>query len=203
MSNLEKLLSIENKESENGPFLSPVEKPKGFFMKIAYFFTKRQMGKVISPLKIHSARLPFAFGKFYQNIPSLDKKLILSKEMIMLIRERVASINMCNFCIDLNQLVVISELMNKNKFNDLRQYKTSPLFDEKERVILDYVSELTINKKVDQKTFTNLLPYLTEREICEIVYIVASEHLYNITNIGLNINSDLLCDAYLNKKVAK
>ena len=32
------------------------------------------------------------------------------------------------------------------------------------------------------------------REICEIVWLVASEHLYNMTNIGLNIHSDMLCD---------
>ncbi len=34
--------------------------------------------------------------------------------------------------------------------------------------------------------------------ICEIVWLAASEHLYHITNIGLNIHSDLLCD--INKK---
>jgi hypothetical protein len=36
--------------------------------------------------------------------------------------------------------------------------------------------------------------HYSEREICEIVWLVASEHLYNITNIGLNIHSDMLCD---------
>ena len=36
--------------------------------------------------------------------------------------------------------------------------------------------------------------YYSEREICEIVWLVASEHLYNMTNIGLNIHSDMLCD---------
>jgi hypothetical protein len=35
--------------------------------------------------------------------------------------------------------------------------------------------------------------YYTEREICEIVWLVATEHLYNMTNIGLNIHSDMLC----------
>jgi hypothetical protein len=30
--------------------------------------------------------------------------------------------------------------------------------------------------------------------ICEIVWLVASEHLYNMANIGLNIHSDMLCD---------
>jgi hypothetical protein len=33
-----------------------------------------------------------------------------------------------------------------------------------------------------------------ERAICEIVWLVASEHFYNMTNIGLNIHSDMLCE---------
>jgi hypothetical protein len=44
--------------------------------------------------------------------------------------------------------------------------------------------------------------YYSEREICEIVWLVASEHLYNMTNIGLNIHSDMLCDISRRKKAA-
>jgi hypothetical protein len=31
------------------------------------------------------------------------------------------------------------------------------------------------------------------------VWLVASEHIYNITNIGLNIHSDMICDIVRNK----
>ena len=43
-------------------------------MKLAYYFTRRQFGKVLTPLKVHSARLPPAFGLFYTKIGKLDKK---------------------------------------------------------------------------------------------------------------------------------
>ena len=59
---------------------------------------------------------------------------------------------------------------------------------------LDYVTELTKDKKVNPNTFTLMGRYYSERAICEIVWLVASEHLYNMTNIGLNIHSDMLCD---------
>jgi hypothetical protein len=42
--------------------------------------------------------------------------------------------------------------------------------------------------------------YYSERQICEIVWLVASEHFYNMTNIGLNIESDMLCDISGKKK---
>ena len=47
---------------------------------------------------------------------------------------------------------------------------------------------------VDPATFERLARHYSEREICDIVWLVASEHLYNITNIGLNIGSDGLCE---------
>jgi len=44
--------------------------------------------------------------------------------------------------------------------------------------------------------------HYSEREICEIVWLVASEHLYNMTNLGLNIHSDMLCDISKKRKAA-
>lgn len=56
------------------------------------------------------------------------------------------------------------------------------------------MTELTKDKKIDPETFARLARHFSEREICEIVWLVASEHLYNLTNIGLTIHSDMLCD---------
>ena len=175
-------------------FLPPIEKPKGLVMKLAYFFTRRQFGKVLTPLKVHSARLPPAFGLFYSKISKLDKKLLLSPEMVMLIREQVARINVCFFCIDIGRSFTMKASMNEAKFDALEQYSMSPLFTDAERAALDYVTELTKYKKVNPNTFARMSGHYSAREICEIVWLVASEHLYNMTNIGLNIHSDMLCD---------
>jgi len=56
------------------------------------------------------------------------------------------------------------------------------------------VTELTRDKQVRPETFDRLRKHYSERAICEIVWLVASEHVYNISNIGLNIHSDMLCD---------
>jgi alkylhydroperoxidase family enzyme len=176
------------------PFLPPIENPPSFIMKIAYYFTNRQFGHVITPIKVFVARLPSAFGQFYAKIPKLDQKLTLLPETALLIRERVARLNVCLFCMDLNRWAVIKrESMNEGKFDAIEDYKTSPLFSEAERAALEYATQLTKEKKVDGQDIANLKPYFSERQICEIVWLVASEHFYNITNIGLNIHSDMLC----------
>jgi alkylhydroperoxidase family enzyme len=69
-----------------------------------------------------------------------------------------------------------------------------------ERSVLDYVTELTKEKKVEPSTFARMSRPYSERQICEIVWLVASEHFYNITNIGLNIHSDMLCDIRRKRK---
>ena len=116
-------------------------------MKLAYYFTRRQFGKVLTPLKVHSARLPAAFGLFYSKVSKLDRKLLLSPEMVMLIREKVAGINVCLFCIDIARSFTIKASMNQAKFDALEQYSTSPLFTDAERAALDYVTELTKREK--------------------------------------------------------
>jgi alkylhydroperoxidase family enzyme len=176
------------------PFLLTIENPPSFTMKIAYYFARRQFGRVITPIKVFVARLPSAFGQFYAKIPKLDEKLTLPPETALLIRERVARLNVCLFCMDLNRWAVIKRAsMNEGKFDAIEDYKTSPLFSEAERTALDYATQLTKDKKVDRQDFANLKRYFSERQICEIVWLVASEHFYNITNIGLNIHSDMLC----------
>ena len=183
-------------------FLPPIEKPKGLMMKLAYHFTRRRFGKVLTPLKVHSARLPLAFGLFYTKIGKLDKKLQLPPETVLLIREQVARINVCLFCMDIGRSVTIKASMDEAKFDALEQYRTSALFTDAERATLDYVTELTKDKKIDPNTFARISRYYSEHEVCEIVWLAASEHLYNMTNIGLNIHSDMLCDISKQKKTA-
>ena len=175
-------------------FLAPIENPAGAVMRVAYAMARRQFGKVPTPLKVVYARMPAAFGMFVGRIAKLDRKLELSPETAMLIREQVAHINICEFCMDIGRMFVVKAQMDEAKFDALPEYRTSPLFSEAERAALDYVSELTRDKKVEPETFERMKKHYSERAICEIVWLVASEHFYNVTNIGLNIHSDLLCD---------
>jgi alkylhydroperoxidase family enzyme len=176
-------------------YLAPVEKPRGMLLKIVYAFTRRQFGKVSTPIAVFSARMPTTFLSFYGKIPRLDKKLRLPQATALLVREQVASINGCLFCMDASRWYALRASQdNAARFDALWEYRTSPLFTPAERAALDYATELASTKTVSSGTFAELTRYYGEREICDLVWLVASEHVYNITNIGLNIGSDGLCD---------
>ena len=180
-------------------FLPPIENPTAPIMKMVYGMSKRQFGKVMTPLKVFAARMPLGFGMFYGKISKLDKKLELPQETQMLIRERVARLNVCLFCIDIGRWFTIKAHLNQAKFDALNDYAASPLFSDAERAALDYVTELTRNKQVSEEAFARLRKHYSERAICEIVWLVASEHFYNMSNIGLNIHSDMLCELAANR----
>ncbi len=56
-----------------------------------------------------------------------------------------------------------------------------------------HATELTRASIVDRPTLDRLSRHFDEREICDIVWLVASEHVSNMTNSGLHIGSDDLC----------
>ena len=181
-------------------FLPPIENPPSLLVKLAYAMTRGQFGKVLTPVKVVYSRMPVAFGMFVGKIAKLDKKLTLSPELAMLVREQVARINVCEFCMDIGRAFAIKASMSEAKFDSLADYRTSPLFSEAERTVLDYVTELTRDKQVNPETFARMATHFSERAICEIVWLVACEHFYNMTNIGLNIHSDMLCDISRKKR---
>jgi alkylhydroperoxidase family enzyme len=176
-------------------YLAPIERPKSLLLRLMFVFMRRKFGKVLTPLAVFSARLPLAFTTFYGKVSKLDKKLTLPAKTAVLIREQVASINMCLFCMDAGRWFATNELgEDAARLDALPHYGSSPLFSDAERAALDYATELTRERNVRTETFERLARYYDEREICEIVWLVASEHLYNVSNIGLNIESDGLCE---------
>jgi hypothetical protein len=106
-------------------FLPPIEKPQGLMLKLAYYFTRKQFGKVLTPLKVHSARLPSAFGLFYAKVGKLDKKLTLPPETVLLIRETVARIDVCLFCMDIGRSVIPSDWRRPARRPGAAQRRTS------------------------------------------------------------------------------
>jgi alkylhydroperoxidase family enzyme len=176
-------------------YLPPVERPRNVALKLMFFFTRRQFGKVMTPLAVFSARMPLAFTLFYGKVSRLDRKLDVPEETAVLIREQVAGINTCHFCMDAARWQALrTSPDNEPRFDALPEYRTSPLFTDAERAALDYATELTAHREVTRETFDRLARHYSERQICDIVWLVASEHLYNMSNIGLNIGSDGLCE---------
>ncbi|MDG7007906.1 MAG: carboxymuconolactone decarboxylase family protein [Nitrososphaerota archaeon] len=175
------------------PRLEPIEEPEGFMMRIAYWGMKRQMGKVMTPVKVLTARMPGSL-KFTNEIVKFEtKKIRLRPELHYLIAALAARVNGCSFCTDLARSMVIRDNIDPKKLDALSEYRTDPTFSPRERSALAYVEEATRSKRVSDATFEELRKHFEDWEIAEITWVNAVENYYNLINIPLEIGSDGFC----------
>ncbi len=173
--------------------LQAIERPKGLMMKLAYAYSKRQFGKVLTPLKLAWSRMPLAFSFWNAKIHKLEKLLKLDPQLVLMLRIKVAQLNTCTFCMDIGKAFAIKGFGNSRKFYELEDFEDSPLYTEAEKAALRFATELTVNHKIPDDVYSAAARHFSDRELVEITWVVGSEHVYNITNIAFNIESDNLC----------
>jgi alkylhydroperoxidase family enzyme len=185
-------------------YLAPIEKPRGVRLRLLAMALRRVFGRTPGWLTVFSSRMPFAFTMWMGKVSQLNKKLTVGPATVALVRARVDFLNACPWCQDAGRWYI-----NKNdpglmpKLDALADYQASGLFSAKERAALDFATELTQHKHVSPDTMTVLRRHYSEREICEIVWLVSSNHLMNLNNLGLGIGSDGLCDLAARKAAAR
>ena len=173
--------------------LEPIENPRGLMMRFAHWGTRRQFGKVMTPIKVVTARIPGSLKLTNEIVKFEMKGIQLEPQLHYMVVTLASQINGCGFCMDLARAMVIREHLGMEKFNALSEYRTSPLFSDRERAALTYVEEITRHKRVSDATFEALRKQLSEREIVEITRLNAVENYYNLINIPLEIESDGFC----------
>lgn len=173
--------------------LEPIEKPKGLLIRIAYWMTRRQLGKVMTPMKVLYPRMPGMLRLSYEIQKFETKGIRLEPGLHFMVATLAAQINGCGFCVDLARAMAIREHLGMEKLDALPEYRTSPLFSDRERAALAYVEEATRHKRVSSATFEALRKHFSEREIVEITWLNAVENYYNLINLPLEIESDGYC----------
>jgi len=162
-------------------------------MRMAYWGIKRQLGKVMTPVKVVTARMPGSL-KFTNEIVKFEtKKIRLEPELHYMIVALVSQINDCSFCTDLVTSMAMRENVSLEKINALAEFGTHPIFSARERSALKYVEEATQSKHVSDETFNELRKHFKDWEIAEISWLNALENYYNLINIPLEIGSDGFC----------
>jgi AhpD family alkylhydroperoxidase len=176
-----------------GARLEPIKKPDGLKLRFVYWMMRRKFGKVMTPLKVVTARIPGSLGlnrkfqRFHVN------GIQLEPELKLMVGTLTSEINGCGFCLDLAQSEAVRENLGMEKMNALAEYQTSPLFSEGERAALAYAEEVTRHKNVSDATFEELRNHFTDREIVEITWVNAFQNYTNLVNIPLEIEADGLC----------
>ena len=173
--------------------LAAIEKPPTLVARIAYWLSERELGRVITPMKVVYARMPALLPLAYRLVQIERKRLSLEAPLRHLAKTWVAMLNGCSFCVDIAKASAVLEHIPLEKFQSLPDWRTSPLYDDRERAALAYVEEATRNRHVSDTTFAALRKHFSEREIVELTWLNAVENFYNLMNVPLEIEEDGLC----------
>lgn len=172
--------------------LKPIESPKNLFVKIAYWWSRREFGKVIMPMKIIYARQPKLMFLAGRIIKFQEKNVSLPPELRLLIQTQASALNGCAFCNDISLAQAVKTKLGAEKFFALgenAEAKTTA-FTEKERAVIAFINEYAKVRQISDETFENLRKFFNETEIIEIVAMNAFEQYFNAFAIPLRLESD-------------
>jgi AhpD family alkylhydroperoxidase len=107
---------------------------------------------------------------------------------------RVSQLNGCAFCVDLNSSVLLKRGVDNSKLEALINWKESPLFDESEKVVLEFAEAMTLsNLKVDDDLMERLKAIFKEDGIIELTAIISFQNMSTKFNTALGIPPQGFC----------
>jgi AhpD family alkylhydroperoxidase len=179
--------------AERSSRLEPVEKPTDFGTRMAYWWSRKEFGKVMTPIRVVCARMPGSMKALGGMLKFNSKGIQLDEDLQVLIGNLTSQINGCASCIDLARMAAVRGDRDLAKVDAVMDYRTNVKFSERERAALAYAEEATRNKGVSDPTFATLRAHFNEREIVEITWVNAFQNFFNLLNRPLGIGSDGFC----------
>ncbi len=122
--------------------------------------------------------------KAYEAMFGLEKYLStskLSKTILELIKIRASQINGCAYCIDIHTKDAIKYGENPRRIFAVSAWWESPLFDEKEQIVLKMTEEVTLvaDKGLTTKTYNLAKTIFDDNEIAQIILQIAIINTWN------------------------
>jgi len=165
-----------------------------WYLRPFFWNQQRKYGQVLKPALIW-ARVPKLFAAIALLYGVLDRKSSpIDPVLRSLITVRVSQINGCRFCIDINSAVLAKRTGSMNKVEALEQWQESELFDNKERLVLEYAEAVTYTgRRVDDDLSQRLHGCFNEDEIVELTGLIAFQNLSSKFNSALDLPAQGFC----------
>jgi 4-carboxymuconolactone decarboxylase len=169
----------------------------GLYVRIAYRFTRHNLGKLagretermIEPLQMY-AHVP-ALLKGYAKLEQATAKVHgLDKRLHALAELKAATVMHCEYCIDLGSAIARRWGLTDDELLALPNYRTSPLFSDLDKLVLDYAVAMTRTPvEVSDELFDELREHLDEAQLVELTHYIALENLRGRFNRALGVDS--------------
>lgn len=156
---------------------------------------RRVFGQVLEPTRVW-ARAPAALSGFVQLFAAVDRTgSPVEPALRSLVTVKVSQVNQCSFCVDINAGLLQQRGVSLEKALSLNDYRSSPLFTDRERAALDYSVEVTRASRVADETFDRLRAHFDDDTIVELTALIALQNASSKFNAALAIPSQGFCPA--------
>ena len=172
-----------------------------WYLKPFFWAQRKKYGQVLMPSLVW-AKMPklfMAIAFFYGYIDR--KRSPLTPALRTLVTLRVSQINWCEFCVDINSMLLIKRTGTEQKWENLPNWRQAQIFSPEERAALDYAEKMTYSDQhVDDSCFDELKKYFPENAIIELTALIAFQNLSSKFNSALGIEPQEFCSRELFKK---
>jgi AhpD family alkylhydroperoxidase len=185
-------------DSSSNCFMSLIQpKPRNEYpFYLRWFFRRqaRKYGQTLTPSWLWG-RLPAHFGGLLLMLGLFQRKRFpVDPELRSLVSARVAQLNGCAFCVDLNAYNLLQATGSTAKAEAIDQWRQSGLYSQRERVALDYAEAMTdTGRRVSPAHIAALKQYFDDDGVVALTAWIAFQNLSAKFNSALGAEDNGLC----------
>ena len=155
---------------------------------------ERKYGRVLAPSYLWG-RLP---GPFLAMLVSLgffqSRRFPVDAVLRSLVSVRIAQLNGCRFCVDLNAYNFLSAAGAQEKPGEVEKWRERTLFSDRERAALEYAEEMTERcVGVDDGDIASLKEFFTDDEVTALTAWIAFQNMSAKFNAALGAEEHGFC----------
>jgi alkylhydroperoxidase family enzyme len=172
-----------------------LQNPRGIVPRLARRYTKRRFGQMVEPTAAasHHSGVLVAMGGLETAVQFGWKKLDPTLRWLA-VQATSARIG-CSWCIDYGYYEGMNDGIDPAKVRAAGAWRTSDLFDERERVVLEYAETATgCPAEVSDELAARVRAHLSDAEFVELAAWVALENFRSRFNAGLGLRSQGFSD---------
>jgi alkylhydroperoxidase family enzyme len=171
------------------------DKPRGFLAGLSTRYTKHRFGRMVEPTAAaaHHAGVLVAMGSLETAVQHGWKKLDPTLRWLAL--QATGMQIGCSWCVDYGYYEGMHSGVDPAKVRAVGSWRTSDLFDESERAVLEYAEMATGTPvEVSEELAARIRAHLSDAEFVELAAWVALENFRSRFNAGLGLRSQGFSD---------
>ncbi len=177
------------------PFIAPKplhEYP--FYLRWFFQRQERKYGMTLSPSWLWG-RLPAHFGGLLLLLGAFQRKRFpIDTALRSLVSARIAQMNGCDFCVDLNSYNLLQATGSTAKAEAVAQWRTSSLYSDRERLALDYAETMTdTTRRVTPAQIASMKTHFDDDAIVALTAWIAFQNMSAKFNSALGAEDNALC----------